>query len=709
PALAADAMGLYDSAFVGTAGVVDSGARSGVAAANYARPKTEPTAKRRYYDPERNNYVSVAYQAEGAVLPSSSDDAPVFGDGLVADAVPQGVPFAQRPTSVSEDDLLEIVAYSCLPSQIDQVEELARRQFAANPEIAFSVDRFAGTIVVHTNRRMQRAVKAYFATGKIYPVNRAADPNQFDPRLATGATRRLDGSDLSEPSGLQATRQAFGVPAETIGVAGSTNDVYRPQYRGAAELKIALAQLFGAKFQRVASEVAADAPYSQRQIEAYRFVKRMTKGETARRDCIVQFDELNNAISLDGDAAICAEMQILLETMDRPPVQNGLVRRFIPLENGDPRKIRQIFEYGKQTPASTPGLGLRRDPFGLGNELARLDLPSAELPLVQRFAPIFTDVASAPSECVAVRAQNSAKNPIAQVSYQEGDLSSLGDDGSAGLGGFDSQYDSLSSDRRYGRFPGVGVVQGFTPTVLDNLDVVIVDGATDAEFERIRQMIEQIEELAKIAEPIIEVYNLKYVDGAMLHGVLTRLYQEMFATKQGRVMFYALQTPNALLVVGWGQAFEDMKNLIEVFDKPIADGGGTLRVVRLQYASATEVAATLEETFVRPLTDGTGGLAPRIRAFSDARTNSLIIQASPNDWDQVQELLVELDVNKVSTKLSTRVFPLKNSLATDLQATIMQVILPAKQGTLETTAAKFPMLELLSVDDSGRKLVESGV
>lgn len=70
---------------------------------------------------------------------------------------------------------------------------------------------------------------------------------------------------------------------------------------------------------------------------------------------------------------------------------------------------------------------------------------------------------------------------------------------------------------------------------------------------------------------------------------------------------------------------------------------------------------------------------------------------------------MELDVNKVETKLVTRIFPLKNSLAEDLRQIVMNAILPAKQGTLDTSAAKFPVLQLLSVDDTGRRLVESGV
>lgn len=721
--------------FVGAAGIVDvrrpvyserADARPTASSANYEETPS------RYYDPERNRYVGVAYQAEGAILPPPQDEAPIFGAETSA---PVPTPVAsladaaasRDPAATSDDFALEIVSYRVSPAQIDRVEELARRRFASNPEIAFSVDRQTGKLVVHTNRKWRRAVDAYFAAGNVFPIDSASPAAAaFDPRLATGTTRRLDGVDTTEPLGVRATRQALGGPTANASnavaapfasptLAGRVSDVYAPRYRAASEIKGAMIQLFGARFQRTAS-ADASAQYSERQVENYRFVKRPTQGETASRSCDLSFDALGNRIALQGDAAICAQMLVLLRAMDQAPLRNGNVRRFIPIENGDSRKLRQIFEYGA-TSRNVGPLGFdARDPFELGSELARAGLDryfdkSNKLGAFGTFENAFAADESSENVALAssLQKRSNATRSIAQIAYQDADLGALGDGGlGADLGGFDAQFGDFSG-RRGGGPGGVGVVQDFVPTVLDNLDVVIVDNATDAEFERIKQMIEQIEELAKIADPIVEVYNLKHVDGAMLHGVLTKLYQEMFTSKQGRVMFYALQNPNALLVVGWGQAFTDMKNLIEVFDQPIADGAGTMRVVRLQYASASEIAASLTETFVRPAADGTGGLAPRIRAFADVRTNSLVVQASPNDWLEIQKILIDLDVNKVGTKLTTRVFPLKNSLAENIRTTIMEAILPAKQGTLDTTAAKFPMLELLSVDETGRKLVESGV
>ncbi len=695
---------------VATAGFVErESAPNRVAQTSGAETQRRRVSDETYYDPERNDFVRVAYDADSAILPPPSE-AVVFGSEVANESKPAlapPLPGSTAPTAASrEDSALEIVSYRCLPTRVDEIEALARREFSSISEIAFSVDRQLGTIVVHTNRKLQRAVQKYFATLQIYPTTLA--PGQPDPRVATGVLRPIDGVDSTEPFGERVARQTFGgsTPAPRFAspaVSGATEDVYSPQFRKATELREALTRLFGDRFQTLETPANPNAPFSERQVETRRFVKRQTPNEPEVRVCDVAFDSVRNSISLGGDAALCSQMLVLLRAMDQPPLTNGNVRRFIPIRNGDSNKIRQIFESGA-TPAPVAPLG-RLDVGDFGRELAKTELvrrltTASDATPFERFAPYFATVAPALPSIETALASN-ASNAILQVAYQDGDA--LGGAG-APLGGLGDFASSNESDRA-----GVGVVQDFVPLVLNELDVVVVDNATDAEFERIKQMIEQIEELAKIADPTIEVYMMRHVDGAMLHGVLTKLYAEMFATKQGRVMFYALQNPNAILVVGWGQAFDDMKNLIEVFDKPIADGAGTLRVVRLKHASATEIAALLTDAFPAPLVDGTGGFAPRILVFTDVRTNSLVVQASPNDWLEIEKLLVELDVNKTEAKLVTRIFPLKNSLAEDILATIQNAILPAKQGTLETDAAKFPILELLSVDESGKRLIQSGV
>lgn len=706
---------------------------------------------RNYYDPNRNDFVKVAYDPQGAILPERQEYAVAFGAGARdsssndsrRDSLENNRDF-NRPTLESalrdnatnqrndEDSMLDVVVYRCSPSICERVAQLVERRFAGNPEVAFSVDSQIGTIVVHTNRKLQREARDFLASLQVYPARNSAYGS--DLRVIRGDVVPVDGgesapNDLTVPQYLGGLKTGDDSNKQALNMTSALSDVYVPQTRKAEELQDSLLQLFGERLVRMPNDETA--PFVQRQKTVYRFVKRQSEDEkTAEfppRTCDVVIDALHNAISLQGDPQLCSEMLALLRAMDQPPLRNGNVRRFIPIRNCDPNKLRQIFEYdAKKASSSEKAWNSSQTIYRIAEELRGSSLSKTSnlasysspwIPLVfnvertidpeirkivefagnkSLFADPFLD-GYVNLESVLVSKTRSTSS-IRQVNYQDGDLSAL--DATTGNGDFDSF--------RNGR-DGFGVVQDFTPTVLQDLDVVIVDNATDAEFERIKQMIEQIEELAKIADVQTEIYNLKYVDCAMLHGVLSTLYAEMFTTKQGRVVFYALQNPNALLIAGWGQAFNDMKSLVELFDKPVAAGTGTYRVVRLKYASVDEIADLLSSTFLTPQTTGTGGFAPRIRVFADVRTNSLVIQAAPNDWNEIRKLLLELDVNKAETTLVTRVFPLKNSLAENIRTTIMNAILPAKQGTLDTTAAKFPVLQLLSVDETGRRLVESGV
>ncbi|MBQ7813695.1 MAG: hypothetical protein IJ387_04270, partial [Thermoguttaceae bacterium] len=458
--------------FVATAGFVEreDGSKR-VAPTSAYEGRDRRASDETYYDPERNDFVRVAYDADAAILPPQSE-AVVFGSEVADENAPTLAPplpgAATAPVDASrEDSALEIVSYRCLPTQVDKIEALARREFSSISEIAFSVDRQLGTIVVHTNRKLQRAVQKYFASLDIYPTTLA--PNQPDPRVATGVLRPIDGVDSTEPTGVRVARQAFGgsTPAPSFAapaVSGSADDVYAPQYRKATELQDALVRLFGERFQKLDADATA-AP----KIATYRFVKRQTSGESAR-SCDVDFDAERNAISLDGDAALCSQMLVLLRAMDQPPPAAGVVRRFIPIRYGDSNKIRQIFENGA-TPAPVAPLGLHRGVGDFGRDLAQTDavrrLSSSAATPFERFAPYFANVAPSIPSLETAFASN-APNAIRQVAYQEGDggLDALGST-DAPLGGF-GDFASADENAR----PGVGVVQDFVPLVLPELDVV---------------------------------------------------------------------------------------------------------------------------------------------------------------------------------------------------------------------------------------------
>ena len=461
------------------------------------------------------------------------------------------------------------------------------------------------------------------------------------------------------------SRQTAVLPAarpESADLSGSAFKIgYSPVYKNLDTLESQLADLFKDRIVKTfpKSDEEAGLTPAQRQRHVWRFVKKARQGqEQDAPSCEIVFEPSMQTILMVGSKPLCEQMRTLIETMDREG-REGQTPFYIQIRSADSKKLEAIFK--------TQSEALRSS----GTDSTGIPLPKKD------------GAVSTAEYTLGSRERAGESSAIRQAAFQD-------DGGQSDLPGTDD----------------LNMVSDFVPTVLPDLDIVIID-APPAEAKRITDMIAKIEELAAKANPSIEMYPLRYINSLMLGGVLQRLYTEMFLTKQGRVLAYPMQHPNAILLVGWGKALESMKDLIRTFDQPIEAGGSDLHVVSLKNQNAQSVASLLNQSFP-PAAADTGGLAPRIRVIPDMATNSLIIQASANDFEEIQRILMEVDVNRSNVALEVRTFPLKNTLAEDLRQTITNAILPATAGAA-ATGSPYPVLEFLSVDAESKKLISSGI
>ncbi|MFH1264516.1 MAG: secretin N-terminal domain-containing protein, partial [Planctomycetota bacterium] len=156
-------------------------------------------------------------------------------------------------------------------------------------------------------------------------------------------------------------------------------------------------------------------------------------------------------------------------------------------------------------------------------------------------------------------------------------------------------------------------------------------------------------------------------------------------------------------LIGWGEALEATKELIAKLDQPVAPET-QLRVFPLRQAPAESAASTLEGFF----TDQ-GGMGPQVQVEPDTRTNALIVRASPRDMAEVELLLEHLDRSDSEAVKRTRVHKLKHALADDVAATLEDAITAAAGGGTGAGARKSAVLELLTADVEGRRLLKSGL
>ena len=234
--------------------------------------------------------------------------------------------------------------------------------------------------------------------------------------------------------------------------------------------------------------------------------------------------------------------------------------------------------------------------------------------------------------------------------------------------------------------------------VLPDLDVVILRGR-DADIDELAKIIKRLEELAAGAQPQIEVYQLKHAPGEAISEIIGNVAEDYTGPRQGRVTVTPLSKPNALLIVGWGNALQATLDLIRKLDQPVA-AENELRVIQLRNAAADETATTIQQFF-----DNRPGLGPKVQVTADRRTNSLIIHAAPRDLAEVRGMVEQLDVARGDSVNRATVIQLKHSLATDL-ATVLQNALQSAQST--DASQRAAALELLTVSEEGRELLLSG-
>lgn len=243
------------------------------------------------------------------------------------------------------------------------------------------------------------------------------------------------------------------------------------------------------------------------------------------------------------------------------------------------------------------------------------------------------------------------------------------------------------------------------------LGIIIVRGAKK-DTQRVLDVIKQIEDQSVLTQPEVEIVLLKHLDNTAAATLLTTLYTDVLAARQGEVNITALDQPNALLLIGRREALANAMGLIEKLDQPL-DASSRLRVFRLDHASATDAELVVRNFFVdRP---GQGedvrpGLGSRVRILADYRTNSVIVGAAPRDLNEVAVLLKQLDVESVPAQDEIKVFPLRNSLAADLAPVLQTAINGEGDATVpENTTRPSKTLSLLSLDAKNGGVLNSGL
>lgn len=251
---------------------------------------------------------------------------------------------------------------------------------------------------------------------------------------------------------------------------------------------------------------------------------------------------------------------------------------------------------------------------------------------------------------------------------------------------------------------------------LDELGLLILRG-NEGDVDAVMQIIDAIEKQSVGTTPEVHLRVLANVDSSAMADLLNGVYEavQSIETRPGRddkrVSVTSVVRPNAVMIVAPSVELPSILDLIDNLDKPV-DPTTELRVYRLKFATASTAVATINEFY-----EERGGLGTRVRASADARTNSVIVQARPNDLAEVDTLLFKLDRVDGGSVSRMQLFPLKNAVATELAdfltAAIEDVIQPLQTGGgrvgQNAQENRSVVLEFFQSGEAAAELLRSGV
>ena len=237
---------------------------------------------------------------------------------------------------------------------------------------------------------------------------------------------------------------------------------------------------------------------------------------------------------------------------------------------------------------------------------------------------------------------------------------------------------------------------------------------TAQDLQIILDLIEKLREHSKGATPRLEVITLEYIDCNYAADFLTQLFSRVIIAGPGGIYpsqptplggggalgafggaqaglnrgFYFLALPqlNAMLVVGPEARFEDIKREIRRIDVPNSDLVRP-RAFRLTKASAQIVAQQLV-TFFNARFPGLSQQKTQFRVTYDTASNTVWVQASKADMDDVEVLIKDWDTMESLAVHDVKIIRIKNAAAADMAQVLTNAL--SVNAVNPLTQATFP-------------------
>jgi type II secretion system protein D len=241
-----------------------------------------------------------------------------------------------------------------------------------------------------------------------------------------------------------------------------------------------------------------------------------------------------------------------------------------------------------------------------------------------------------------------------------------------------------------------------TVVPLPELNAIILRATSATDLQLVLDLIETLREIARDAQPRLEVVPLEYQDCNAVANWLTTLFSRVLvagpggtylaqqpATGVGGVAglpglaglqqqqnrglyFLALPRFNSILVAAPQSRFNDILREIRRIDRPNAEAVFP-KAFRLKKASAQIVAVQLQQ-FWNARFPGDPITQNQFRVTFDIPTNTVYVQGPRADLEDIERLIQDLDTSESQAIQEVRVIRIRNGIASEIAQVISNAL-----------------------------------